>query len=304
MMRRGGFAAGVAALAGMVAAACGETTRDSGATGRGDAGGNASTPAGAAGTVQNRAGSGGTAGGGEAGGGAAPGGVGGIAGAPAAGGSAGGVACPSETDTGTASFRFGIDPLPEGGTSEPDMSQGDWQCTIRAPELENSLMILYLDCDDQDPSTDLVAVQLSVDANPEPSWSEFGAGTEVTYAWRATTHGWGYYWWARLDRPDGTPLLIAYLTGSTFEPERLQPFDAAAVAGVCPPVAESCFTVEHQRLDLRFNSSPPLSLFEYSHARLGDYLVWTSRFEAHSDIMCTDQRSFDYGVGLILDPSA
>jgi hypothetical protein len=304
MMRRDVCAAGVAALVGVAATACGETARDSGVIDRGDVGGSASIPGGTAGTVQGRAGSSGTAGSVAASGGAAPSGLGGGGGVPAAGGSSGTVACPSADSSGTASFQFGIDPPPEGGATEPDMSEGQWQCTIRAPELENSLMILYLDCDDQDPSTDLVAVRLSVDANPEPSWSQFSAGTEVTYAWRATTHGWGYYWWARLDHPDGTPLLIAYLTGSTFELERLQPFDATVVDSVCPVVEESCFTVEYQRLDLALGGSLPISLFEYSHARLGDYLVWTSRFEAHFDIMCTDQWPFDYGVGIILDPQA
>jgi hypothetical protein len=278
------------------APACGQITRDSGRGVPPGSAGRGSLPGGAGGLVVA-----GAAGAGMAGG------AGGVAGTPriTAGGEAGAAgvaACPDPDAPRSASFQFQLDPLPETGSSEPDISEGEWGCVIRAPEFENATMVLYLDCDAQMDSFDPIRFTLAITASPNPSWTEFAAGTSVIYSWRATTHGWGYYWWARLARPDGVPLLIAYLTGSEFESERLLPFTADVVSGLCPFVEESCFRVEHQALQINDSDSGPIHLFEYFTARLGDYRVWVSRFEAHPEIYCTDQWPFDYGVGIILDP--
>ena len=108
---------------------------------------------------------------------------------------------------------FQIRPLQEDVSYDELIAEGEWDCTLRATEYEGVLMILYLDCTDGGVEVAAERTTIGIEANPNPSWREFAAGLAVTYSWRVTTHGWGYYWWARLARDDGAVLLNAYLTG-------------------------------------------------------------------------------------------
>ena len=211
--------------------------------------------------------------------GAVGGAVGGTAAAAgsSAGGAAGASACPDPAADSTGSFDFRISPLPEDGSYEELIAEGEWACAIRAPELKNALMVLHLDCEDAGVVVEQELARIAVGVSPNPTWSEFPAGLAVTYSWRVTTHPWGYYWWGRLTRSDGVILLNGYVTGSAFEPERLLPIEAKLVAGICPLKGVGCGQHHREAVDLSYSGGEPIRLFNYSAARVGEYLLYTGR---------------------------
>jgi len=295
---------GAAGVLAATALACGQTDSDSASNARSSDGDAGTTSGGTSGASGSDPGGSSGSGASDAGGASGSGGSSGAGGATSGGaaGAAAGGGCPVPGESRNVNFSFSVDPVvdPYGDST---ISEGMYPCVIVVPEYENDTMVLHLECDQMMDTSELLPFGIAVSADPDPSWGEFEAGTRVEFRWRVDTHGWRLYRWVSLVEADSqAPLLIAYVTGSEFEPERLEPFAAELVTDQCPALQQTCYRAEPQALALRDSDSNSLTLFPRTTGWLGDYHVWVSVFEARSDFECTDIPPREYSVGILLEP--